>query len=145
MPHILGSLEESHFGTCDVGITEIARWPCRFVTKLLFFLPQQKGGPVVVLISQFDGKSYGRSCCPRCVEEWRWPKKYQLIKDLCTLFIKFYLNFATDSWDIVLYMSYLSRVQKKNMSTRLFKWWNGISWSAPWSLEASTWSRVETN
>lgn len=49
------------------------------------------------------------------------PKKYQLIKDLCTLFIKFYLNFATDSWDIVLYMSYLSRVQKKNMSTRLFK------------------------
>lgn len=35
------------------------------------------------------------------------PKKYQLIKELCTLLIKPYLNFATDSWDIVLYIVYI--------------------------------------
>lgn len=31
------------------------------------------------------------------------PKIYQLIKELGTLLVKFYLIFATDSWDIFFY------------------------------------------
>ena len=56
------------------------------------------------------------------------PNIYQLIeefKELCTLLMKLYLNCTTDSLDIVLYISYISylnRIQKnmKYESTRLF-------------------------